>query len=186
MIKNIKQSKGRQSGITLVEILIAMAIVGLLGAGSASMIVQTFQQNSRATQATKNIAQVENVAYWLNKDALMTQSIVPAAGSGFPLQLGWQDQSDNVTIATYSISGTDLRRVTTVDGIVSEQTVLASQINPDPALTNCSYADGVLTYHLATTSGTNTQTRTYQTKIRIDQPATFLTIVNPSLLPAWD
>jgi prepilin-type N-terminal cleavage/methylation domain-containing protein len=181
MMERFKPGKGRQSGITLVEILIAMAIVGLLGAGSASMIVQTFQQNTRSTQATKAIAQVENVAYWVNKDALMTQSIVPAAGSGFPLQLGWQNQTDNVTIATYSISGTNFQRILTIDGVVSQQNVLASQINPDAALTNCSYAEGVLTYHLATTSGTNTQTRTYQTKVRIDQPATFLTIVDPTL-----
>jgi hypothetical protein len=135
----------------------------------------------------KAIEQVENAGYWINRDALMTQTITPGTGSGFPLDLSWQDANGHTNQVTYAISGSNFQRRLAIDGVLSGQTTVASNINSNLAKTNCSYDDStkVLNFQVTSTIGTSSQTRSYQTKTRIDQPASYLTIITSSLQPIF-
>jgi large repetitive protein len=114
----------------------------------------------------------------------MTQTVTLGTGSGFPFILGWQDTAGNVNQATYAVSGNNLQRSLTVNGVLSSQSTVASNINSNAAKTNCTYAAGVLTFKITSAVGTSSQTRNYQVKIRIDQPSSYLTITTPSALPS--
>jgi prepilin-type N-terminal cleavage/methylation domain-containing protein len=83
LIKDIKKSA--QNGFTILEILIATAITGVLVAGATGVIFQMYSVNKKAIESTQAIEQVENVSRWMNQDALMAQidRLVPA--QVFPL-----------------------------------------------------------------------------------------------------
>jgi prepilin-type N-terminal cleavage/methylation domain-containing protein len=96
----------KQSGMTMVELIIAIAITGVivvfLGVSIYQIITVSEYGNNRLTA----LHEIQNAAYWLNTDG---QGAINAAG-GSQLML---TLSDNSTVI-YSLSGTDLIR--SVDG----------------------------------------------------------------------
>lgn len=175
---NLKHTK--EAGFSLLELIITLAILGTLSVGATIVINQVFQGNIRATGNTKVIEQVENVDFWLNQDILMAQGATLTGGSGFPLTLTWTNLGDmvasppvqpNTYVAVYTLSGNNLQRRLTIDGVLSTEVILARNISSDPTKTNCSYANGVLTLQLTSTTGTSSETRTYQIKMRVEQPS---------------
>jgi prepilin-type N-terminal cleavage/methylation domain-containing protein len=178
--RSIKNRTG-ETGFTLLEVLISLAILSIMGAGVISIVSQTFNQSTRNAEAMKAIEQVENAAYWINQDALMTQTISFTEGPGFPLILGWQDEAGDLNRVTYSISGSKLLRTLSINDVAVRQSVAAANINSGLSQTNCVYGAGVLNFQATSTIGASTQTRNYQIKIRIDQPSSYLTITTNDL-----
>ena len=161
-----------QTGFTLIEIVIAIAITGVAGAGAAMTIGQTFQQNQRATASVQAISEVENVAHWMNQDALMAQD-QPVAGTGF-LTLTWQapDSSYNQIVkqAVYSFSGTNLLRTFSATGSAPIQAIVARNIDSDPTKTYWSFDDGVLRIQVTAAIGDSVETREFRIELRVNQP----------------
>jgi prepilin-type N-terminal cleavage/methylation domain-containing protein len=93
--------KGQQ-GFTLVELLIATAITGVIfcGLGEAFHQVVTIPEygNDRMTA----LHELQNVAHWVNIDGQMAQSAT--GGSGLVLTM-----PDN-SVVTYTLAGADLVR----------------------------------------------------------------------------
>jgi prepilin-type N-terminal cleavage/methylation domain-containing protein len=167
MIPIEKKSPDRQAGFTLVEILICLAIVGAIGLAAALIISQIYQQNDRATSNMKATGQLENMAYWLSRDALMTQTITPTIESAFPLVLSWQDVDENTSTITYELSENTLLRRFDENGAINQITLVENIKTTD---TNWSYSGGLLTVQVATVADKKVDTRTFQVKLRVDQP----------------
>jgi len=157
-----------QRGFTLIEVILSIAIAGLLGVGVTSTISQTIGVNTIASQHMIAVQQVENAGYWMNYDTLMAQAIAPSVGSGFPLSLTWVSWSGDTTQVTYALSSNNFQRSVSVNGGVATQTVVAQNINPDPVKTNCSFSAHVLTFNVSATVGPTTESRIYQIKQRPD------------------
>lgn len=175
-MKNISGffQSGRK-GFTLIEIIISIAISAILGLGAAAVLTQMFSENRRATTSMENTQQVENVGYWLTRDALIAQIIEPGVSEGFPLRLKWQNWefgAGGIIVNNqieYSISGENLMRTKSINGVTQTQTRVASNI--DVTATSCTYSeiDHLITLDVTAREGTATKSYTYQVRPRPDQ-----------------
>lgn len=104
-----------QKGITLVELLIATAITGIIVAFLSTAIYQMITVTEYGNDRLTAMHELQNASHWFNLDG---QSAV-SADANSNLQL---TSSDNSSI-TYSLVGTELRR--TADG---SQMTLAQNI----------------------------------------------------------
>jgi len=154
MFDKIKSVYKRQRGFSAAEVLIAVTIASIIGGGvvmSISQVLNTSVQNSDHTLATK---QVRNVIYWVRRDAKMTQTIqVDAGASGLPLVLSWGDWDNTQHEVTYSLVDDKLMRNHAINGGAPTSLLVAEDINPDPILTNCTYAGGMLSFEVTVTVG---------------------------------
>jgi len=105
-----------QKGITLVEILIATAISGLIFSVLGAAIYQFVGVTESGSNEMTALNEVQNAAHWVNIDGQMASM---ASGSS-ELALTMPDDS---TI-TYALSGTELRRTST-----GSQITVARNIN---------------------------------------------------------
>jgi len=96
--------KGKQSGFTLVELLIAVAILGAIG-GALSMAIVTIMKTTDSTKDQAVILQqVQNAGYWISRDVQMAEDVSPGAGGA----LVTVNQADGEV--AYVFDGTTLKR----------------------------------------------------------------------------
>ena len=154
MFGKIKSVLKGQRGFTAAEILVAVTIASVIGGGvvtGISQVLSTSVQNSDHTVATK---QIRNVIYWVRRDAKMAQAVqVDTGDSGLPLTLSWDDWDSTHHEVTYALVDDKLIRNHTIDSGTPSPLVVAEDINPDPALTNCSYVGGLLSFEVTITVG---------------------------------
>ena len=154
VFNKIKSVYRGQRGFSAAEVLIAVTIASIIGGGvvmSLSQVINTSVQNSDHTVATK---QVRNVIYWVRRDTKMAQVVQVDAGvSGLPLVLSWDDWDSTQHEVTYTLVGDKLMRNHAINGGTPTSLLVAENINPDPALTNCTYAGGMLSFEVTVTVG---------------------------------
>lgn len=167
MSKIFKKKLNQMAGFSILEVLIALAILSVMGSAAALMVGGTFQGNSNSIGGMQVIEQVENAAYWINHDVLMAQTIEPGV-EGF-LRLTWQGANYKTNRVVYTISDSVLKRKLYIDSVAQAETILARNINPDSAKTSCTFEDGVLNLQLTSTIGTRSETRNYRILTRIEQ-----------------
>jgi prepilin-type N-terminal cleavage/methylation domain-containing protein len=91
----------RENGFTLIEIVISMAILGILIPAmtmSVIMILRTFQKVDNQNIV---LQQVQNSSYWIMRDVQTAEIVTPTETNGFPLILNIpvnDDQNDDLTI----------------------------------------------------------------------------------------
>ncbi len=68
-----------QRGFTLVELLVAMAISGLITGGLTLSIFQVFDSSARNSSEMTVVRQVQNAGHWVSRDTLMAQAVLPTA-----------------------------------------------------------------------------------------------------------
>jgi len=116
----------RQKGFTLVELLVAMALGGVILTGVLTTIYQVVFGTSRNNSQITALTNVDSASLWIKKDLQMPQSTNLTDGDPVPqssIDLRWVDctgwaDADNCTHrCSYVLSGTDLLR--TYDGTVS-------------------------------------------------------------------
>jgi len=165
-----------QLGTTLMELVIAMLISGIISGSVTLTIFQVFDSSGRTSSHMTAVRQVRSAGYWVSHDALMAQYLVLADesvddpdGSRFPLTLTWSDWTNNKTnTVVYSIVDDELQRShseTDSGGTtVTDTGVIAEFI--DPANTGCQYTGGTLAFTVTVTVGAGsaaqTETRTYE------------------------
>lgn len=93
-----------QKGMTMVELVVATAVTGIIVAFLGTAIYQIITVTGYGNNRLIAAHELENAAYWFNLDG--QQAIAASGGSGLSLTL-----SDNSTV-TYSLTGTELRRTT--------------------------------------------------------------------------
>ncbi|MCL0082564.1 prepilin-type N-terminal cleavage/methylation domain-containing protein, partial [Dehalococcoidia bacterium] len=122
-----------QRGFTLMELLIAVSITGIIISGIAMTVFQVFTGHARTSNHMMAVRQVQNAGYWVSRDGQMAQ-IVELTGDadGFPLTLRWTDWDGTTNKVTYAIVDSELQRSHWENGGVPSQTVVAEFIDSYP------------------------------------------------------
>jgi len=101
-----------QKGFGLAELIVALAITGLITGGITMSIFQVFDINTRSNNHMTAVRQVQNAGYWISHDAQMAQSIDTVDDITTPeeevLTLGWvgweyECGSKDTCINTYEV-----------------------------------------------------------------------------------
>ncbi len=138
-----------QRGFTLVEVIIVLAIIGIVIGAATMTIVQVINGSSSTSNHMIAIRQVQNAGYWVSRDVQMAQSVAPALDSdGFPLTLTWTDRGGSDHQVVYSLVDmpgglAKLQWSHSVNGATTTF-IVAEFIDPDE--TNCYLYNGALTF----------------------------------------
>jgi prepilin-type N-terminal cleavage/methylation domain-containing protein len=134
-----------QRGFTLLEMLLALLIVGIIAGGITAAIFQVVMSSARTNNHMTAVRQVESAGYWVSHDVQMAGNVTLARDAdGFPLSLSWIESLGPPKVfayTTYTIEGSDLKRQQVV-GSQTTTTTVARFIVLDPAKTRCQLAGG--------------------------------------------
>lgn len=165
-------------GLTLVELLVAIAIFGVIAGATNAVIVQ-MAQSSRTSAHMVAIRQAQSAAYRINCDALQAQNVTngSVASGGFPLNLNWTTWDDGARHnVTYNLTNPlgdlyELQRNESINGSAPITTIVGQYIyrgTEPPRNTSCSWnrTTHVLTLNITTKAGLEVESRTYKIKPR--------------------
>jgi len=134
-----------QRGFTLVELLVAIAITGLITGGITMTIFQVFAGNARTSNHMTAVRQVQNAGYWISHDAQMARGVVITGVSGFPLTLTWTEYvSGDEHQVVYTLVGDQLQREHYTNRATNpdpDATAIVAQYI-DSANTSCAFSGG--------------------------------------------
>lgn len=152
-------SKGRkpnnQSGFTLIDLLIFIAVGGILGAAIVMSTTQLFQGSGYSNNYNKAMNNVRNAGEWISRDGRMAETVNMAPTVGF-LELTWHDYDGTLhtVIYEYTADKTITRQFDT-----GSPTTVAENINITPTIYYNS-ATRVLTLTVTAAAGTGSQQKT--------------------------
>jgi prepilin-type N-terminal cleavage/methylation domain-containing protein len=152
----------KQGGFTLVELMLAMAVTGIITGVITMTILQVVTSTARTNNHMTAVRQAQNAGYWLSRDVQMAQVVTPTDPDpdGFPLALTWTDWGGTVNNVTYTLVGTELIRNHNGQQSPVAQFVGSVDVSPRP------YASGALIFTVTATVGGGSQaqseTRTYE------------------------
>ena len=113
-----------QKGFTLIEILVAMLVGGMITAGVITGIFQIVYGAGEIREESVALADIDNAAHWLTRDVVLAQNTDLDPGPPVKMTLTWNDstwwaeQEESVSHSViYTYSGTDLQR--NYDGVVT-------------------------------------------------------------------
>jgi prepilin-type N-terminal cleavage/methylation domain-containing protein len=155
MLKRLRGIIKNQLGLTLIELMIALTITGII-CGTVTMITfQVFDGEARSNNHMDALSRVQNAGRELSRDAGMAQTVSWTNGD-FPLTLTWTKWGtgagdDELHQVVYSIENNELKRVHYINGALSESYVFE--------YVNCERdPDGsALTFILTATVGVSSQ-----------------------------
>ena len=153
MLRKLWRKIAERKGFTLIEVMVALAIAGLIGTGVTTTIFQILSINASSQNHVLAVKQVENAATWLNNDVRMAQIIEPGGVSGFPLDLTWVEWDNTTHQVSYTISNGELQRSSSTNGTQPMQIVVGQYIDDNADNTNCQYSNGVFNFKVTASSG---------------------------------
>jgi prepilin-type N-terminal cleavage/methylation domain-containing protein len=154
-------------GFTLVEVLVALVITGLIMGGITTAIIQMLMVNNQNTNSITAQRQVQQVGSAVSTDVLQARDIPPPSGTGFPLVLTWTDMEGNIYLVTYRLSdGIVYRDVKINNGATNTRAIAESISNAVFSQVSTGYYNLSIT---ATIPGkiNVTESRTYEIKTRV-------------------
>jgi prepilin-type N-terminal cleavage/methylation domain-containing protein len=155
-----------QRGLTLVELLIAILLAGIVTSGITMTIFQVFNINSRTSNHMIAIRQVQNAGKQVSEDLLQAKRVEPGESSGFPLTLNWTDWDDEQHGIVYTLenmpSGTlkILWREHYINSSLDSTTKVAEYIASNQ--TSCVWAGGAFNFTVTANVGEQSETRIYE------------------------
>jgi prepilin-type N-terminal cleavage/methylation domain-containing protein len=168
----MKLPKTNQKGFTLIEIVIALGIFGLVIAAATGTIAQVIQ-SSRSSEHMTALRQVQSAGYWVSKDGIQAQTITTLGYLLYTSRTDWDDSELHETV--YSLQDMpsgglkQLQRQEWLNGAPASTIIISRYIDPDQ--TSCSWnaTAKALTFTVTATMNQQTETRTYEVQPR---PAT--------------
>jgi len=169
-----------QKGLTLIEILIAVAIMATIAVAANGVIVQLVQSN-RTSSHMVAVRQVQQAGHRVSQDCIQAQNITDSSNvtgsGGFPLTLKWttwegaEDYEVVYNLVNPSGGVCQLERKETVGNNTPTIAVVAQYIyngTAPPRPTECSWnnATRVLTFNVTARVNLETESRTYEIKPR--------------------
>ena len=123
-----------QKGFTLLEIVLAVGIVGAI-VGTIAMAITTLVMNSeRPTSQNPALISVRNAGYWISRDVQMTSNVTLGGPNGFPLTLNIpvDDDTNHDYSITYLFDGNKLeRQLYDSLGSLTSETLIAQYVDTD-------------------------------------------------------
>lgn len=121
MWQNIKRIFRKQQGFTAVEVLIGIAIIGIIGSAIATSVAQTITGSNTSNNQMTAINNVRNAIDWITRDAQMARVKESVIGSGAlgaspdEIKLIWYEYYPTYPTkkwyrVIYTINGTELYR----------------------------------------------------------------------------
>ena len=170
VLRLLQNDSKAQKGFTLIEILIALAITGILVLVLSSIISQVITVNGLNTRIVTAQRQVQQVGFYLSKDCQQARIITVGnnpTGTGFPVVCSSVDLDGKSRVVTYSLSNSGVvSRSETLNGAAVSTLVIATNINTASANTVFSFVStGIYNLKItATIAGkiTASETRQYQ------------------------
>lgn len=163
-----------QRGITLVEMLVVVAIVGLISAGIATLISRTITGSAPTSDQMILVRQVQQAGTEVQTDIIQAQWVMSESGhkDGFPLRLWWKTDGTENDVR-YEIDGTDLLRTHNGQTRRVARHIASASIAPAPYPSR--HPGGMLTFTVtASFDGQDEETRIYTVEPRpnqVDRPA---------------
>lgn len=164
----MKKLKKDQRGFTLIELVIVIALTGIITAAITMTIFQVFNMNTRTANRMTAVSQVLNAGKIVSEDVLEAQSVTPGGCTNCVVSLNWTEVGGNQT--THRIKYTLIDgRLTREDLALNSTTIAAEHITvasvtpPQP----CSFPNcGAYNFTVTATVGGQSETRVYQVKPR--------------------
>lgn len=158
-----------QKGITLLELLMAFAVSGLISGGITMTFYQVVTGGARTSNHMTLVKQVQNAGYWVTRDAQLVQDEPVIVKNGSQLDyftLTWTDWNDTVNTVTYTLNGTELWRDDGVQQIPVAQFIDPAGTDVEFNDTNGDDIDDTLIFKVTATIGSGLQqqseTRVYK------------------------
>jgi prepilin-type N-terminal cleavage/methylation domain-containing protein len=130
----------KQRGMTLIELLLALGISGVIIGGLAASIYTIMSVTGRGNAEITLLRDIQSVSHWISNDARMAREATLTGGNpASGVILVWDDIEGNPHSTSYTFSGKELNR--SYDGI-------SSTIAWNVSSAEFSLNDGVLTYTL--------------------------------------
>ena len=104
--------KRRENGFTLIEVMIAVAILGVIMPVMAMTIISLLTSHQQANDHNIVLHEVQNAGYWISRDVQMAENVTLNGPSGFPLNLDIpvdRDESNDLSV-DYLFDGNKLKR----------------------------------------------------------------------------
>ena len=154
MLRILKLLHKNRAGFTLIDMLVAIAITGIIGIGASVSIAQVMNQTTRNNDYTTASSNAMNALHWMSRDALVAQTI--SGTDGFPLtqalSMRWTGWDNSSYTANYTVTDGQLRRIYS-DGTTVTTTVIAEHINPASGMTGCVSENGTITITITSSVG---------------------------------
>ena len=141
--------KRGQKGFTLVEVLVVVAILGVIAVPLAYTTITLLTNPARSNDENVVLQQVRNVGDWISRDVQTSRSVTASdPPSGFPLtlQIPVDSEEANDLLIQYFFAGAKLKRqVYDSLGTLTSETFIADYI--DTANTSFSTVDATVGLH---------------------------------------
>jgi prepilin-type N-terminal cleavage/methylation domain-containing protein len=158
-----------QNGFTLIELVMAIGVTGILLASITAAVGQVFNTNTRNSEHMVAVRQVQNAGYWVSRDSQMARSITDTAHATSPkiLIMDWVEWDGTAINVTYSLSGTTpnlkLNRLYKENNVVISNTVVGQSISSSSDCHSI-YTAGSLVFTMTATVGNENETRIYSVR----------------------
>ncbi len=150
---NLKFLHHNHAGFTIIEVMVALAIMSIISLGASVSTAQLMNQTSRDTDYTSASRHSMNALHWISRDVIMAQKIEGYEGfPTSPLCLSWTSWDNKNYSAAYTVTDGVLER-TYSDGVNVTTTRIAEYINTGEDMTYCTYDDGTVTVTVTSTVG---------------------------------